>query len=580
MVSIDKLNRLTDGQQKYLHESVGKFLEEHLQEVKDLCLVDEAALADYLAKSAKLREDLRIHKADTTLNETLFSLISSAENSVNKANTSAFLAEMGHQFMFRYQQMKHLDSCLNLIRPFNVQSVSLTEFAQIGGATTSITLEDDVVYIDYTLPVTKQGWNMIQGLNELHLTLDAKQYIAESGDFYVESSKDDLENGIFAGRIRINRLAGLGFAKTDKAYLRCLIPVGSVDWNRDIHTYAVFIKNGWAMGLIEFKDKENLIHVYPYHVDGKKYMVVESLTETTSQQMAEYVYSVALAIGFITGTIHLGKCYEFSSLEPEFGKDVVMSYHTMRPSSETGMKIFTTNMYYVRETLKSSKVQLKDNTPLYDSEGVFQEHLQDWLQPDMMQRLFSLIHGDAKVARAVVTIIESANFPLEYQASVRAIVLETLAHSIPGPKPILDDMLWESIKTEMDGVIARYKNNEDGEQQISDEGFTILGKKINSMNNPTNADSLAKPLEEAGYKLNDNDKEALKMRNTFLHGGLVKGTIEKQSNELFYLSLMLHKLACIIILKRAGYEGYILNNPVLFNCEKAVEVGEKVLIQI
>ena len=80
--------------------------------------------------------------------------------------------------------------------------------------------------------------------------------------------------------------------------------------------------------------------------------------------------------------------------------------------------------------------------------------------------------------------------------------------------------------------------------------------------------------------MNDNDKEALMMRNTFLHGGLVKGTIEKQSNELFYLSLMLHKLACIIILKRAGYEGYILNNPVLFNCEKAVEVGEKVLIQI
>ena len=100
------------------------------------------------------------------------------------------------------------------------------------------------------------------------------------------------------------------------------------------------------------------------------------------------------------------------------------------------------------------------------------------------------------------------------------------------------------------------------------------------MNNPTNADSLAQPLKDAGYALMPNDKAALKMRNTFLHGGLVKGSVEKQANEVFYLSLMLHKLACIIILKRAGFNGYILNNPVLFNCAKAVEAGEKVLIMI
>ena len=76
---------------------------------------------------------------------------------------------------------------------------------------------------------------------------------------------------------------------------------------------------------------------------------------------------------------------------------------------------------------------------------------------------FTLIHGDAKVARAVVTIIESANFPLEYQAGVRAIVLETLAHSVPGPKPIPDDELWSQMKTDLDDVVAKYVKNEAGE---------------------------------------------------------------------------------------------------------------------
>lgn len=323
-----------------------------------------------------------------------------------------------------------------------------------------------------------------------------------------------------------------------------------------------------------------MLHVYPCNDGEKKYMVVESLTATTGDKMDEYVYSVVLTLGFITGSIHLGKCYVFSSCEPEFGHDVALAYHTMRPSTDTGMKIFTTNMYYVHKMLKRANVQLKDKTPLYDEKDELQAHLQDWLQPDMVQSLFTLIHGDAKVARAVVTIIESANFPLEYQAGVRAIVLETLAHSVPGPKPIPDDELWSQMKTDLDDVVAKYVKNEAGEQQISEEGTNILRKKIDTMNNPTNADSLARPLEEAGYTLQPNDKNALKMRNIFLHGGLVKGSVEEQTNEVFYLSLMLHKLACIIILKRAGFSGYILNNPVLFNCSEAVAAGEKVLIMI
>lgn len=95
--------------------------------------------------------------------------------------------------------------------------------------------------------------------------------------------------------------------------------------------------------------------------------------------MAEYVYSVALTLGFITGNIHLGKSYEFSSSEPEFNADVAMAYHTMRPSSEKGMRIFTTNMYYVREVLKYEKIASSDKEPLYNKKGEFQEHLQDWL---------------------------------------------------------------------------------------------------------------------------------------------------------------------------------------------------------
>ncbi len=577
----DKLNRLTASQQKNLHEYIGKFLDDNLQEIKRLRLVDDVILDDYRSKTSLMRNDLYVRKPDTSLNNALNTLYCSAERSISDNHSDGVASLLIRSFTLRYQQMKNLDMCLDIIHSFQGKDVRVAELSQIADSTAKIKLEDDVVYIDYSMPVSAQSWDRIQNLNELHVEFENKQYIAGTGDFYIESTHDDLgEANCFTGNIRINRLVNSAYSKNEKAYFRCIIPIGSVDWYRDIHTFAAFIKNGWELGLIEFKDGDSIIHVYSCHDGEKKYMVVESLTETTSAKMAEYVYSASLTIGFITGNIHLGKCYEFSSSEPEYGKNVAMEYHTMRPSSEASMRIFTTNMYYVRETLKSSGVNLQDKLPLYNQDGAFQEHLQDWLQPDGIQSLFELIQNDAKIARAVVTILESSNFPLEYQASVRAIVLETLARSVEGPKPIPDDELWANMKADLEGVVSRYAKNDVGEQLISDESITVLGKKINNMNNPTNADSLAKPFERANYTLTENDKKALKMRDTFLHGGLVKGSLEKQTEELFYLSLMLHKLACIIILKKAGFKGYILNNPLLFNCEKAVAAGEKPLILI
>ena len=61
MVSLEKINKLASGQQIILHERVGKFLNNHLREMKELCLVDEAQLVDYVAKTAVLRGEFKTH---------------------------------------------------------------------------------------------------------------------------------------------------------------------------------------------------------------------------------------------------------------------------------------------------------------------------------------------------------------------------------------------------------------------------------------------------------------------------------------------------------------------------------------
>ena len=353
MVAIEKINTLADGQQKNLHESIAKFIEENLQEMKELSFVEESQLIGYLEKVAPLREELRVRRVDSVLNDALCTIMVAAEarnNAVAQDCTegefaTTLIPRFIKHFTMIYQQMKNLDECLSLMHSLNGEVstdaenkatsveggiIQIIEFAAIAEASTIAIVEDDVVFVDYCLPATAENWKLIQSLNELHIMLGNQQYVAKTGDFFIESSKDDLgEQNRFMGRIRVNRLTSVAFVKEDKAYFRYLIPVGSVDWIHDIHTFAAFIKNGWTMGLIELTDGDTMLHVYPCSDGGKKYMVVESLTETTSSKMAGYVYSVALTLGFITGTIHLGKCYEFSSEDPEYKVNVAMAYHTL-----------------------------------------------------------------------------------------------------------------------------------------------------------------------------------------------------------------------------------------------------------
>lgn len=479
--------------------------------------------------------------------------------------------------------VKHLTECFKRIDCFKNSVAEIDEFRHIHGVDVKFSIEDDIPFVEYKLPFVRESWDCLQNLSSLHITDAESGYAAKSDNFSLVPNRSVLgkmESENLTGRINFHSLVDANFDEATTAFYRYLIPIDSVDWLSDIHTASATLGKSWTLGLIEFSYGDVLLHVFPCSRGERKFMVVESLTEVSYTDMESYVYSISLTIGFITGTIHLGKCYIFRSKTTEYDGQLSIKYCSMRSSSSSHFRIFTTNMYYVSEMLKSNKVEGFDRRLPYDEYGNLQPYLQDWLQQDFLQSLFHLIHKDPKISRAVSTLIESADFPLEYQASVRAVVLETLAHSTSGPKLISDNCLWDDIMNALHEVLDRYLYDTARNLKISDKNRDILRGKISNMNSPTNADSLAKPFEDVGYILTENDKKTLKTRNQFLHGSLVKGNIEEQAKELFYLSLSFHKLSCIIILKRAGFSGYILNNPVLFNCPKAVNSGESPLLKI
>lgn len=579
MITIEALNRLSTTQMAKLHEGVGSFMTDNIKEIESANLEELGYIQEYLSEIENLKNQLVYKRVSSELNEMLYKIFDTIVKIKKDEPYYELCTNIKKDIIMQYQRMKNLDFCQNLINDLDGSKVQVDEFVNISNVDATISCENDIIQIDYTMPTTNLNYELTQNLEEIHITLNGKKYYARTGDFFLEYNKDLCEEGILCGKLRINRLYGHDFSLKESAYFRYMIPIDIVDWTSDIITGAAILKNSFSPGLIELIDKDTIIHVYPCEFNKRKFMVVESLTETTREKMQEYVYSVSLTIGIITGNIHLGKCYAFSSTTSGYVEQVVLAYETMRTSSNSNMKIFTTNMYYIREILKNNKVKQINKIPLYNENDEFQAHLQDWLQPEMIQSLFSLIQNDANIARAVVTLIESDNFPLEYQASVRAIVIETIAHTkVVAPIP---NKLWRKIADDMNNVIDKYTIDQSNEEEaITPEISSLLKKKINNMNSPTNADALAQPFNDVGYILTENDRAAIKERNRFLHGRLFDGTAEEQADKLFYISLMLHKLSYIIILKLAGFNGYILNNPLLYNCKDAVKAGEHVLIKI
>lgn len=86
----------------------------------------------------------------------------------------------------------------------------------------------------------------------------------------------------------------------------------------------------------------------------------------------------------------------------------------------------------------------------------------------------------------------------------------------------------------------------------------IVLRRITNINQKTNVDNYFTAFESVKYKLTDFDRYCLKQRDVFLNGKIP--VTQEDGNELDYIIFKLHYLICVLVLKTAGYSGYLFNN--------------------
>ena len=178
-------------------------------------------------------------------------------------------------------------------------------------------------------------------------------------------------------------------------------------------------------------------------------------------------------------------------------------------------------------------------------------------------------------------MIEGSTYPLEFQAPIYSVALETITGFLlkeSGDKemtPVPKESYENEIKPKLNTLLDSFKSGDNE----NDEGIRILKQRIVQLNRPTNSDKLTNPFKSIGYRLTKEEKKAINDRNRFLHGVLYgdKGC-QDELDLLLKSSIRLHKLCCILILKRSGFDSFILNNPVLWGFEEDCDRKDPPLI--
>lgn len=367
----------------------------------------------------------------------------------------------------------------------------------------------------------------------------------------------------------------------DNSYHRILIPVNDDRFSFKDYQHWFFktdlkTKNN---ELIKIKIKDYDFHFYTFKIDDKVFWAVDSFQKLEFRTFQEISFSIFNAFGFLEGDLHLNEYYYFISPDQTFQTDLHIYYSSARDSIITGYGIYTTNPYSVL-------------VPLYKSKGeeVNHEEVKKWydklirFNSGHLSKLAECFWQYDSLSRAALIVLEANVQALELKAASYCVAYEAICHTIKNkfgidsPNVINEDIWNKTVKPDFINLINKLRSD----SKIDETQERILLSKLNNWNQPTNRDSLTAPFKKYGYNLNPQEYKCIDNRNKFLHGSLpVNEKDETEAfHELYFISMTIHKLIYVLVLKLIGFDGYIINYPKLHEHITGVKLEEDVLVNI
>ena len=423
---------------------------------------------------------------------------------------------------------------------------------------------------------------------------DPREFIIDNPDLVLSGQYRVGRKGFVASRVSygeteklvggtIQAMESVGLRETH--FWRLLIPVPQkLDLTKDFE-YRSFLSNGKLLqGMLRLTINNAKVDLYGIKNNDQDYVVIDLLEKLALKAFQEIAYVVLLNYALLKGVFFSGEGFFLGYDEASMSDPRGIAYHQMSDGRYALPGIFTTNAFTGIEQIRYRR----------NNKGSIPQNLIKRLQKDI--NLFSSTHFSAlcelmrkekKILQAITQIIHNQVATLEIKIPVLYVALETITGVFTTGghkdlKPIQDNIVAQSLVELLQATANKFV----AEKGFTDEqvaNYKPFYNRINGLNNPPNSDKLSKVFPILGYTLKPQDQKVIDERNAFLHGFTPRLKLSEEDHgfkELYDLSLRLHFLLAVLLLKKVGFSGKIINYNKLHEHITQIYREEDVLVMI
>ncbi len=395
---------------------------------------------------------------------------------------------------------------------------------------------------------------------DMRYRVPAKGWFINRQGFSADSSRVALTIGLV-----IDRFTRGDFPTDvcdDRMYFRYMTPMAGGKLNfRDFafrcFGYTVGNSWNWSTERLRLRISDVDYDMYVVSKDDASYLCIDNVEALTLRQFSKAVTAVLFGFGFVIQRIVLDEEYLFVLDGREHGMPTAMRYMALRESISGQYCIFTTNAYSVLKPMGKS---------LATDVSALTEEWSARLTPmseGVLSTLCQMLYDHDGLINAVTMIVESSRAGLEVQGAVLSVALEAINQIIPAImeergsvtsecQHPMDPARWKRLRRQIEKMVK-------GSDLSEAEQRFFIDKKLNSANQPTNTDTLTAPFSQLGISLADDEEKVAEYRNTFLHGRLPVRNVIGEADSLYLICLKMHHLCSLLLLKLAGFDGYIVD---------------------
>lgn len=371
-------------------------------------------------------------------------------------------------------------------------------------------------------------------------------------------------------RGRIHSFSSVSFDKKAPLFYRLILPLEKeVDFHFQIEQAVYEIEKHCCRECLQVNFENNIdFHLYQYKDRKKKenYLIIDAIKEMSYDVFADYCYSLLVSFGYITGHFPQNEGFFFSYDTIEMNKPTSFLYSEFRDSIYSFYSPIYSNAYgYIRDNRIAESEQ--DNLRV--------------LTTNEFSLLCQKVHTNSEFLAILLLILESSTSSLLVMPSGFSIALEGLTEIFAKENeekitPIKDRSQAKEFRKELLEVLYKYGKD------IGEDAVSIVLKRINNINQPTNQDKLIKPFEILKFDLTKEDRIAINHRNDFLHGKITLSESDDSSgkSKTYHIALRLYTLLSVIILKSVGYDNKIVNYPKIHESTSSDKIEEPYYRQI